>query len=175
MRLVIPWANRFALPLCRPAPPPCPAPPRLWVVVRIFDSIRQIFIIPGYVRTSKFTETERRRPTGQQPGTKSGRGRGDKSPVNRPSRSHRFTSDFLCSCLGRGIQNAGLRCAGGRIRLVIPWAHRFALPCLCVAPPRLVRELLCGFWVRCIIPGYVCISKFTKTERRRPTGQQPGA
>ena len=62
--------------------------------------------------------TEKRRYIDKQPGTKNGRRPGDKPVIHRGSNMflffHRFTSDFLRSCLRGNIQDNVPRCPGSK-------------------------------------------------------------
>ena len=106
---------------------------------------------PSRGRTT-VTETNGRRYIGQQPATKSARGPAAKPLVNRLSTGgqpfvlflHRFTLDFLCSCLLRDVQNNFLRHPGGLEGRLPSGPTEMSAPCsaqLRPAPPPAVRRL----------------------------------
>ena len=89
-------------------------------------------------------DTNRRRYTGQQPGTKSARGPGDKPLIYRLSTGRqpdvlflqRFTLDFLCSCFRRVVQDSCFRCFGRQEGQGVSWVNRPVGVPLYQAPPR---------------------------------------
>ena len=85
----------------------------------------------------KVTKTNKRRSTGQSPGTKSARG---PAGQQRVLFFHWFTENFICSCFRRDVQNSCLRHHGGQEGRLFPGrtdpsASRPALP-RPLAPPR---------------------------------------
>ena len=99
----------------------------------------------------------------------------------------RFTSDFLCSCWRRDVQNNCLQCAGGPEGRLASKATEMSAPCSAqrrLAPPSALRcadptRPLCvrvldstgSKWMFLDMP---CMRRVTETNRRRYTGQQPG-
>ena len=106
----------------------------------------------------KFTEANKRRSTGQQPGTKSAHSPSDKPRINRLSTGcqprvlffHLFPYEFLFVCFRRDINQSCIRCPGvqeGRLTLgpIKPSVSRFTQLCPapppCRAPPKPTRLL----------------------------------
>ena len=124
-----------------------------------------------------FTETNKRRHTGQQPGTNSASRRADKPKINRewtadgPRVNRGFCSpvgfkyELDCSCFRRDVQDSCLRYPGGHEGQMSPGraGPSTSFPARpCAAPPRPARGMS-GFWTR----------QVTETNRRRHNGQQP--
>ena len=112
-----------------------------------------------------FTETHRRRYTGQQPRTKSARAPADQRPVNRWSTArqtlisflHRCTQDFVCLCFRTNVQKSVIDSLEGKregcpLAGLSRWRPVLQSPappsCPAVLRPDPTSRSLSGSWIR---------------------------